>query len=422
MRTDLDNVIRVLGDICVKDGCDEETKRLLGGAVADLSRVARTLDASAQHPSCVDGRHWTAIIDAAADCVMLVAGDGHLLHLNPAGRDLVQALCDAPAANPEWSNLVAPEHRARWQANHERIVAGQFCSWEFDGPGAVGHRRSFEIHGVPVPMSGAAVAHLAVIRDITERRQSLAGRLRAQEALKRLHSELVHISRASAMDTMASALAHELNQPLSAATSYAEAGAVIASQRDDADARLIDTINRAADQSMRAGEILRRLRRRVDQPTVSLEAISVRQTVEEALTIAFADANAVGVGWYVRLDPAAPTVWADRIQIEQVLISLIRNAVEAMQASTDKFISITTRVAAADELEFSIQDSGPGVAPELRDRLFMAFSTTKEDGLGVGLSICRTIVEAHGGRIWLDEGGEAGARFLFTLPLQPVEL
>lgn len=421
MRTDLENVIRILGGICAKDGCSDETKRLLDTAVADLNRVAQSIDASARQPSCVDGRHWIAIIDAATDCVMLVAGDGHLLHINPAGRELLQALGDADAADPQWSTLVAPEHRPRWQANHERIVAGQFCSWEFDGPGSVGHRRNLEIHGVPVPMSGAAVAHLAVIRDITERRQSHAGRLRAQEALKRLHTELVHISRASAMDTMASALAHELNQPLSAATSYAEAGAVIASQRDDADARLIDTINRAAGQSMRAGEILRRLRRRVDQPPVSPEAISVRQTVEEALTIALADANAVGVGWYVHLDPAATTVWADRIQIEQVLISLIRNAVEAMQESSEKFISITTRVA-ADELEFSVQDSGPGVAPDLRDRLFVAFSTTKEDGLGVGLSICRTIVEAHGGRIWLDEGGEAGARFLFTLPLQPVEL
>ena len=253
------------------------------------------------------------------------------------------------------------------------------------------------------------------IRDLTERRQ-------AEERLEEIQSELIHVSRISAMGTMASTLAHELNQPITAVANYVEAVRDLLAEPDMDDMPMIrEALDDAAKESMRAGHIVRRLRDFVARGESDKTVEKLPALINEAAVLGLIGAQEKGVRPHFDLDPDATPVLADRVQVQQVLINLIRNAIEAMAPGLRKELTVTSRNDDRDMVRVTVSDTGPGVDPKVAEQLFTAFVSTKTEGMGLGLSICRTIVEANGGRIWMAPREGGGTHFHFTLPRATME-
>jgi two-component system sensor kinase FixL len=248
------------------------------------------------------------------------------------------------------------------------------------------------------------------IRDITERQQTEA-------RLQELQAELVHMSRLTAMGEMASALAHELNQPLSAIANYMKGSRRLLENRgDDGAIMLRDAMDKAAEQALRAGQIIRRLRDFVARGESERRVEDVKKLIEEASALALVGAKDKGVRVHFSFDPRSDFVLADKVQIQQVLLNLMRNAIEAMEDAPRRELIISTSPIEGDLVEISVTDTGTGITPEIGAQLFQPFVTTKRQGMGVGLSISRTIVEAHGGSIAPRPNPGGGTIFSFTLP------
>jgi two-component system, LuxR family, sensor kinase FixL len=247
------------------------------------------------------------------------------------------------------------------------------------------------------------------IRDITQRQASEA-------RLQELQSELVHMSRLTAMGQMASALAHELNQPLLAIVGYMKGSRrLLESGAEDRAELLRDALDKAGDQALRAGQVIRRLREFVGRGDSERRIESVKKLIEEASALALVGTKDQGVRVRFQFDPAIDLVLVDKVQVQQVLLNLLRNAVEAMQESSRRELVISTAAHDDDMIAITVADTGPGIAPEMASQLFQPFVTSKAQGMGVGLSICRTIVEAHGGRITVEPNPTGGTIFRFTL-------
>jgi len=247
------------------------------------------------------------------------------------------------------------------------------------------------------------------IRDLTERQKT-------ETRLQELQSELVHISRLTAMGEMASTLAHELNQPLSAITNYLNGSRrLLGDERDEKSTTIRTALDKAAEQAVRAGQIIRRLRDFVSRGESERRMESVTKLVEEASALALVGAKDRGIRVQFKFHPDAHLVLADRVQIQQVLLNLIRNGMDAMEESASRLLTISVNPVEDRYIRISVADSGTGIAPEITKQLFHPFVTTKREGMGVGLSISRTIVEAHGGKIWAEPGENGGTVFHFTL-------
>jgi two-component system, LuxR family, sensor kinase FixL len=248
------------------------------------------------------------------------------------------------------------------------------------------------------------------VRDLTERQQ-------AERRLHELQAGLLHVSRLRSMGQMAAALAHELNQPLTATANYVRAALRLLSAAEPNLERVRQAMSNAVEQTMRSGEIIRRLRAFVARGEVSRHPEDVATLIEEASALALVGAKERGIKVMIRLEPDLPPVAVDRVQIQQVLLNLIRNAVEAMETSEVRELTLATAVQDM-WVQISVGDTGDGVPAEIEARLFQPFVTTKPEGMGIGLSVCRTIIEAHGGRLWVESDPDKGSIFHFTLPRQ----
>jgi len=257
--------------------------------------------------------------------------------------------------------------------------------------------------------SANATFFTGFIRDLTERQNTEA-------RLQELQSELVHISRLTAMGEMASTLAHELNQPLTAIANYLKGSVRMMQDRADDESRLIrNALEKANEQALRAGQIIRRLRNFVARGESERRTESVTKLIEEASALALVGVKEQDVEVHFELDPNADHALADRVQIQQVLINLIRNAIEAMAESERRVLTIATARGADNMIEIRVADTGSGISPENLEHMFQPFFSTKPHGMGVGLSICRTIIESHGGRIIVSANPGGGTVFRFTL-------
>jgi len=252
--------------------------------------------------------------------------------------------------------------------------------------------------------------------------------------LQELQADLLHVSRLSAAGEMASTLAHELNQPLTAATSAIQAGRRILASAIPADglpgaAEIREAMDLAAEQALRAGQIVRRLRDFVARGEADKRLEDPRKLVEEAGSLALMGAQERGMEVEHRLEPGLPPVIVDRIQVQQVLFNLIRNALEAMASGAadggevppnGHKLVVSAAAVGAETVEVTVADNGPGLADGIVDRLFESFVSTKPGGMGMGLSICRSIIEAHAGRLWAEPNPGGGTAFRFTLPAVPL--
>lgn len=246
-------------------------------------------------------------------------------------------------------------------------------------------------------------------RDLTERHRTEA-RMQEQQ------QELFHMARFTALGEMASTLAHEINQPLTAITNYLKGTRRLLEKSNDENIVMVkEAVDSAADQALRAGVVIRRLRDFVALGESERQIEHLPTLIEDASSLALVGAREANVRVTYDLDPAAELVLTDRIQIQQVLLNLMRNAVEAMQGTSRRELRIVTAAQRDGMAQVSVIDTGPGLAPEVSAQLFQPFVTTKKQGMGVGLSICRTIVEAHGGHIWAQPAPGGGTAFSFTL-------
>jgi two-component system, LuxR family, sensor kinase FixL len=247
------------------------------------------------------------------------------------------------------------------------------------------------------------------IRDLTERQEVKA-------RLQELQSELVHISRLTALGEMASALAHELNQPLSAIANYMKGSRRLLQDRTDDQSQMIrEAINKAAEQALRAGEIIRRLRDFVARGETERRIESLNKLLEEASALALVGTRDRGVRVTYVFDPAVELVLVDKVQIQQVVLNLVRNAIESMEQSDRRDLTIATECDRNRMAAVKISDTGTGISPDIASQLFQPFITTKPHGLGVGLSVSRTIVESHGGLITVEPNPQGGTTFRFTI-------
>lgn len=248
------------------------------------------------------------------------------------------------------------------------------------------------------------------IRDLTERQET-------ESRLQVLQSELIHMSRLSEMGEMASAIAHEINQPLAAVVNYLKGSRHLLKGADETRLPVVeDALERAAAQALRAGQIIRRLRDFVSRGESEQRIESMNRLIQEAAALALLGAREKGVRVSFDLDPQIDLVFADKVQVQQVLVNLMRNAIEAMEQSSERELLIGTKPACDGMVAVHVDDTGSGISEEMALKLFQPFASTKANGMGVGLSISKTIIQAHRGQIEALPRPGGGTIFRFTLP------
>jgi len=354
--------------------------------------------------------HLRSILDTVPDAMVVIDEHGLIQSFSSAAERLF-GWASAEVIGRNVSLLMPAPHReahddylARYYRTGERRIVGI-------GRVVVGERKDGSTFPMELSVGEMRTADgrffTGFIRDLTERQ-------RTEARLQELQAELVHISRLTALGEMASTLAHELNQPLSAIANYLRGSARLLNADNPPRERLAEALNKASEQALRAGDIIRRLREFVARGETERRVESLPKLIEEAGALALVGAKEHGVRVEFDLDPSVNLVLADKVQIQQVVLNLIRNAVDAMEESARRELKIAT-VPAGEFVQVTVSDTGPGVSAEIHEQLFQPFITTKRQGMGVGLSISRTIVEAHGGRIWAEDTPGGGATFHFTL-------
>jgi two-component system sensor kinase FixL len=385
------------------------------GALRGYGKVVRDITESRASQLAIEGReaHLQSILDTVPDA-MIVIDEAGLITLFSAAAEKLFGYAANEVVGRNVSLLMPEPDRA----NHDRYIDRYKETGErrIIGIGRVvtGLRRD----GTTFPMELAVgEARSPGQRMFTGFVRDLSERERTERRLHELQNDLIHVSRVSAMGTMASTLAHELNQPLTAVANYVEAARdLVPEDQRDLHAELFrEALDGAAQQAVRAGQIVRRLRDFVARGDVEKSVTDLHALIREAAGLGLIGATEKSVQAYFNFDPSARTVFVDRVQIQQVLINLLRNSMEAMQASPVRELTISTAIEDVDHVRVTVADTGPGLSPEVADQLFQAFASTKDEGLGLGLSICRTIIEAHDGRIWAEPGEQGGTRFHFTV-------
>jgi two-component system sensor kinase FixL len=359
-----------------------------------------------------------ALLDAAVDAVIVMDGNGQVETFNRAAEQMF-GFAAADVLGHNVSMLMPEPDRSAHDGYLRRYLAtGQA---RIIGIGREIHARRGDGSVFPASLAVGRVPgadpprFVGFIRDISERVAAERAAVQAQE-------RLTHVARLSTMGEMAAGLAHEINQPLAAITTYAQACQHLLAKGEAADSEDIrESLVQISRQALRAGEVIRRLRAFVANRDVRQEPIACNRLVEDLVSLARPDFRAHDVRLILNVDPELPGVMADAVQLQQVLINLFRNAIDATLQSGATQREVTLRVhAVPDGVEISVHDHGAGVESVALANLFNPFFTTKANGTGLGLAISRTIVNAHGGKLAHRPEPGGGACFYFTLPSQEV--
>jgi len=354
--------------------------------------------------------HLRSILDTVLDATVVIEKDGKIVSFNSAAvRQFGYREDEAIGQNvrilmPDPYRSEHDGYIKRYQLTGEKRIIGVDRV-------VVGRRKD----GSTFPMklavgemrSGDRRYFTGFIRDLTEREESAA-------RLQEIQGELARLARLNELGEMASTLAHELNQPLTAIANYAQGCLLDVNESTDPSTRI--ALEEMAKQSLRAGQVIRHLREFVTKGDTDKAPEDIRKLVEEAGALALVGSREKGVRSVFDFAPGAELVTADRVQIQQVLLNLMRNAIEAMRDSQTRLLTVRTAPAAGDRVLVEVSDTGPGIPDEIAPQLFQPFVTTKAGGMGIGLSISKRIIESHGGTIDVHRNSDGGATFRFTLP------
>jgi two-component system sensor kinase FixL len=354
-----------------------------------------------------------AILETSPDGLITIDESGTIQGFNPAaertfGYDAAEVI------GRNVSGLMPSPYREEHDGYLERFLRTGERRIIGIGREVLGQRKDGTIFPMELAVGEVKAAgrrlFAGFIKDVSARQQS-------EQRLQELQAELIHVARLSAMGEMASALAHELNQPLTAIINYAQTARGLVERRagEGADG-LVSLLKKTVEQADRAGQIIRRLRQFIAKGETDRALEDVNAVVEEASALALIGTGGKGIAARRVLGDGLPPVLLDKIQIHQVITNLIRNSVDALDGVARREIVISTRHAGQDSIEITIADTGSGLAPEVADRLFQPFVTTKPAGLGIGLSICRSIVDGHGGRLFASDNPDGGTIFHVHLP------
>jgi PAS domain S-box-containing protein len=338
-------------------------------------------------------------------------------------QEFAESLADAPSAGSEigktrWEVPYLEPDAEAWRKHRETLDAHlPFRDFELARPGSDGSKRYVSVSGLPVfDETGRFVGYRGVGRHITERK-------RAEEALRSAQAELAHANRVATMGQLTASIVHEVSQPIAATVLNAQAALRWLGAQPPNLNEVRQILDQITDDSKRAGDIIDRIRALIKKAPPRKEGLEINEAILEVIALTRGEVLQNGVSVRTQLAEGLPLIQADRVQLQQVILNLIVNAVEAMSGASEgaRELLISTGGDASNGVLVGLRDSGPGLDPANLERLFDAFYTTKSSGLGMGLSICHSIIEAHGGRIWAGANEPRGAAFHFTLPLEQDE-
>jgi two-component system sensor kinase FixL len=389
---------------------------LVGAAIAWLGGSFHRARSEAQQTAATLHRreaHLQSILDTVPDATVVIETDGSVVTFNAAAvRQFGYTPEEAVGRNV---NMLMP---SPYREQHDGYLQRYLTTGEKRIIGidrvVTGRRKD----GTTFPMSlavgemrsGGKTYFTGFIRDLTERQES-------EQRLQTIQGELARMARLNELGEMASTLAHELNQPLASIANYVQGSVRLLEKIDGEDAnRVRGALIETAKQALRAGDIIRHLREFVTRGETEKEPADIKKLIEEAGALALVGSRERGVRSTFQFESNDEPVLVDRVQIQQVLINLMRNAVEAMRDSERKELTVRTWNSGPHVLNITVTDTGPGIAEEIAGQLFQPFITTKAGGMGIGLSISRRIIESHGGELSVSRNEAGGATFDFSLP------
>lgn len=354
---------------------------------------------------------WRSIVNTVPDAIIVIDAHGTIESFSPAAERLFGYAAEEVIGHNVKMLMPSPYrdahdgYLARYTETGERRIIGI-------GRIVVGQRKGGETFPMQLAVgefaSPSGNLFTGFVRDLTDRQ-------RTERRIEDLQAELLHASRLSVMGQMASTMAHELNQPLTAVNNYLDASLRLMAGGSASSEVIADLLRKGVVQTQRAGDVIRHLRQFVAKGESERRTHSINQLVEEAMALGLLGSRQSGIRVSLELDRDLPPALVDPVQIQQVILNLVRNAAEAMEETERRELTIATR-AVDGSIEIGVADTGPGIAPELAERLFQPFVTTKKAGMGLGLSICREIVEAHHGCLTATKRPSGGMMFQVILP------
>ena len=357
--------------------------------------------------------HWAetpwlvAIIESSDDAILTKDVNGVILSWNRAAERLFGYTAAEIIGRP--ITVIFPPDRVE----EEAVFLDQISRGEtVDHYETARRHKDGQIISVSVTISpigdasGKVIGASTILRDLTNRNAR-------DQRIEELQTELAHVQRLTELGQVVSTLVHEVNQPLTAISNYVNACRRLVTTGDGE--RIQAVLERIADQTNRTREVVQRIRDFVKKRDVQMRAENLSHVIEEAIALTRSSVRDTGLTLYRKINPTDLQVEIDKIQVQQVLFNLLRNGIEAMQDWPRREIAVATSRAEEGMVEISVADTGPGLPDEVRKRLFQPFVTTKATGMGVGLSVCRAIVEAHRGRLWADDNPGGGTVFRFTV-------
>jgi PAS domain S-box-containing protein len=355
------------------------------------------------------------LVDANIVGIFTCDLEGRILEANDAFLRIVgYDRNDLLAGRPRWTDLTPPEwlERDRKEWMPELEISGTLRPFEKEYFRKDGSRVSVLIGVAMLEESGTQA--IAFVLDLSDRK-------RAEAEAHRLQLELAHANRVTALGQLAASIGHELKQPIAATATNASSGLRWLDREPPNAGEARRAFDRIARDATRAGEVIERIHGLVKRTPTCNETLQLNEAIRDANALTSSEANGKGVSVRMRLAENLPFIKGDRVQLQQVMLNLVINAIDAMSAVDvgPRDLTISTAMHEPDAVMVTVCDSGPGVAIENIERLFDPFFTTKTSGMGMGLSICRSIIEAHGGRLWASANAPRGAIFQFTVPVHP---
>lgn len=353
-----------------------------------------------------------ALIDTIPDAMVVIDADGRIVSFSKGAEEMF-GYAEDEVFEENVSLLMPSPDRER----HDSYIKHHLETGEerIIGIGRVTTARRRDGSSFPVELSvgklklGESQAFVGFIRDLTDSEKS-------RQLLHSLQSELAQVSRISSMGSLAASIAHELNQPLTAMTNYAQAARDLLADPGKEDFTLVrEALNEGVSEALRARDIVQRLREFLARGDAQFEAASVRSLVRDAVALALVNGDGRAVDVSVDIDPTCDQVLVEPLQIQQVLMNLLRNALEAMEHCSTGILRITSKPAPKGMVQISVADSGPGIASDIADKIFHPFVSSRPSGMGLGLAICHSIIVYHGGKIWVERSEYGGTQFNFTV-------